>query len=82
MKRAVVLFAVLASVPASSDDATVAAVLASGRVHTIAVSSSERLLPLARLAPGDAPVLRFRYLEGKRRHRFGDLDLMMDDAGH
>jgi hypothetical protein len=52
------------------------------RVLTIGESSSERLLPLGRIAPGQPPLLTFRYLDGKRRHRFGDLDLVMDDAGH
>ena len=72
----------LAAAPAVSDEAPLSAILASGRIQTLGVSSSERLRPMARLAPGDAPVLRFRYLDGKRRHRFGDLNLMMDDAGH
>ena len=80
MKRALIL--VLLAAPAISDEATLERILASGRIHTIGQSSSERLAPAARLAPGDAPLLRFRYLDGKRRHRFGDLDLVMDDAGH
>ncbi len=54
----------------------------SGRLSLIGVSSSERLKPMGRLAPGDPPMLAFRYLEDRRRHRFGELDLMMDDAGH
>ena len=54
----------------------------SGRVLTIAEPSSERLSPPAKLAPGKPPLLAFRYFDGKRRHRFGDLDLVMDDAGH
>ena len=54
----------------------------SGRLGLIGVSASERLKPTARLAPGDPPMLAFRYLEDRRRHRFGELDLMMDDAGH
>lgn len=54
----------------------------SGRLATVGVRSSERLAPLGRLAPGDPPLLAFRYLEDRRRHRFGELDLMMDDAGH
>lgn len=54
----------------------------SGRVQTIGVQPSERLGPPAWLAPGDPPLLAFRYLEDRRRHRFGELDLMMDDAGH
>lgn len=54
----------------------------SGRLGLIGVSASERLKPVGRLAPGDPPMLAFRYLEDRRRHRFGELDLMMDDAGH
>jgi hypothetical protein len=27
-------------------------------------------------------LLSFRFFEGKQRHRFGDLDLVIDDAGH
>ena len=58
------------------------AILSGGRTELIGVRSRERLVPLGRLAPGDPPVLAFRYLEDRRRHRFGELDLMMDDAGH
>lgn len=54
----------------------------SGRLGLIGVSASERLKPVGQLAPGDPPMLAFRYLEDRRRHRFGELDLMMDDAGH
>lgn len=54
----------------------------SGRVLTIAEKSSDRLNPPGRLAPGKPPLLAFRYFDGQRRHRFGDLDLVMDDAGH
>ena len=72
--------------PAAGDVAEEAALLErierSGRLDTLGVSSSDRLRPLARLAPGDPPLLAFRYLEDRRRHRFGELDLMMDDAGH
>ena len=52
------------------------------RVLSIGERSSERLQPDGRIAPGQPPLLVFRYLDGKRRHRFGDLDLVMDDAGH
>ena len=68
----------LLAAPAFSNEAALDRILASGRVQTIGVTASERLRPTARLAP----LLRFRYLDGKRRHRFGDLDLVMDDAGH
>ena len=54
----------------------------SGRMGLVGVSASERLKPIGRIAPGDPPMLAFRYLEDRRRHRFGELDLMMDDAGH
>ena len=73
------LLAAAATTPAA---AAIDRIAESGRVQTIGVSSSERLRPEAMLAPGDPPLLRFRYLDGKRRSRFGDLDLVMDDAGH
>ncbi len=80
MRRLLLLLALAA--PAISDEAVLDRILASGRLQMIGVSSSQRLAPEARLAPGDPPLLRFRYLDGRRRHRFGDLDLVMDDAGH
>ena len=57
-------------------------VAASGRITEIATPSSERLAAPARIAPGPPPTLGFRLIEGKLRHRFGDLDLVLDDAGH
>jgi hypothetical protein len=54
----------------------------SGRVVELAVAPSERLAPPLPLAPGAPPLVGFRLLEGRLRHRFGDLDLMLDDAGH
>ncbi len=57
-------------------------IAASGQVVEIATPSSERLAPLVRIAPGPPPTLEFRLIEGKLRHRFGDLDLVLDDAGH
>jgi hypothetical protein len=59
-----------------------ALVASSGRVLSIGDDPRERLHTGPRIAPGAPPLLRFRYLEGKRRHRFGNLDLVMDDAGH
>ena len=56
--------------------------ISSGRVASIGESSSERLSPTARIAPGNPPILAFRYFDGQTRHRFGELDLVMDDAGH
>jgi hypothetical protein len=57
-------------------------IAASGQIVEIATPSSERVAPVARIAPGAAPALGFRMIEGKLRHRFGDLDLVLDDAGH
>jgi hypothetical protein len=57
-------------------------IAASGRVLQIGETSSERLQPAMPLTPGAPPILAFRYFDGKARHRFGDLDLVMDDAGH
>jgi len=57
-------------------------VAASGQVTEIATPSSERLAAPARIAPGPPPTLGFRLIDGKLRHRFGDLDLVLDDAGH
>lgn len=34
------------------------------------------------IAPGPPPLLSFRYYEGKLHHRFGNGELMLDDAGH
>ena len=53
----------------------------SGRGTEIVATAEERLsAPL--LAPGAPPLLSFRFFEGRERHRFGELGLVMDDAGH
>lgn len=54
----------------------------SGRVLLIGDTDAERLGRVLHVPPGKAPVLSFRYIEGSKRHGFGDLDLMVDDAGH
>ncbi len=54
----------------------------SGRCVTLAESPDARVNPPPAIAPGPPPVLSFRYYEGKMHHRFGDVDLMLDDAGH
>jgi hypothetical protein len=57
-------------------------VTASGQIVDIATPAAERLSPSARISPGAPPAVSFRLIEGKLRHRFGDLDLVLDDAGH
>jgi hypothetical protein len=60
--------------------ALIAEILQSGRV--IEDSPSQRVSPPLQIAPGAPPLLSFRFFEGRDRHRFGKLDLVMDDAGH
>jgi hypothetical protein len=68
---------------ASEDTAVLIKKIAdSGRVREIAVPASERVSPRVQIAPGAPPLVSFRLLEGRLRHRFGDLDLVLDDAGH
>ena len=69
---------------APNDDAAklTRAVAESGRVLEIGITPSERASPPPQIAPGAPPLVRFRYFEGQARHRFGNLDLVMDDAGH
>jgi hypothetical protein len=55
---------------------------ASGRMVSIAESPSQRIARALAIAPGQPPLLAFRYFEGKDRRRFNGLDLVLDDAGH
>lgn len=57
---------------------TVKDVADSGRVLNLLPVLDDRI----RIAPGAPPLLAFRYLEGRRKGRFGGLDLVLDDAGH
>ena len=57
-------------------------IAASGRVIELATPPSRRLTAPERIAPGAPPLLRFRFLDGSQRRRFGSLDLVLDDAGH
>lgn len=54
----------------------------SGFVMQIGETPSERLNGSRLIAPGAPPVLSFRYFDASDRGRFGNLGLMMDDAGH
>ena len=59
-----------------------AGIAQSGRV-VLAGETREGIEDPAKLvAPGAPPLLAFRYFQGADRHRFGNLDLMLDDAGH
>jgi hypothetical protein len=54
----------------------------SGRVLLDARTQDRLADPRTMVPPGSPPLLRFRYFAGVDRHRFGKLDLMLDDAGH
>jgi hypothetical protein len=54
----------------------------SGRVLEIGEKRERLADPRKQVAPGAPPLLSFRYFVGADRHRFGKLDLMLDDAGH
>ena len=54
----------------------------SGRVLQFATERVRLSDPRTQIAPGKPPMLSFRYFVGADRHRFGKLDLMLDDAGH
>jgi hypothetical protein len=54
----------------------------SGRVVEIASPAAERLAAPAKIAPGAPPLVSFRLFDGRMRHRFSNLDLVLDDAGH
>ncbi len=54
----------------------------SGRCATVGESADRRVTTQPMIAPGQPPLLSFRYYEGRLHHRFGNSDLMLDDAGH
>ncbi len=53
-----------------------------GRCLLIGETPDARTTDLRSIAPGQAPLLSFRVYEGRGRGRFGNNDLMLDDAGH
>jgi hypothetical protein len=54
----------------------------SGRVLQIGEGPERLADPRKQIAPGAPPILSFRYFQGADLHRFGKLDVMLDDAGH
>lgn len=60
----------------------IAAIAQSGRVLQIGEAKDRLADPTKLIAPGAPPLLSFRYFQGADRHRFGNLNLMLDDAGH
>ena len=72
----------LALLAPSEVDRLTKLVAESGRVLEIAVTAAGRLAPPPKIAPGAPPLVSFRLFDGKVRHRFSNLDLALDDAGH
>ena len=82
MNAALILWLFWPPQPVPSAEELIAKIARSGRV-TEALSPCDKLKdPQHQVAPGMPPLLAFRYFEGAERHRFGKLDLMVDDAGH
>jgi hypothetical protein len=67
---------------ANQNELLIKQVAVSGRVLELAEAPSDRIRALPLIAPGAPPLLSFRFFEGQERHRFGGLDLVIDDAGH
>ena len=64
-------------------DPVVQQIADSGRCAALAESPDERVgPPRVLIPPGPPPLLSFRYYEGTMHHRFGNAELMLDDAGH
>jgi hypothetical protein len=54
----------------------------SGRCVSLGETPSQRVSTKPQIAPGLPPLLSFRYYEGRMHHRYGNADLVLDDAGH
>ena len=77
MKTAFMLAALLAT-----PQSIVQEIADSGRCAELAESPDQRVASPPMIAPGPPPLISFRYYEGKLHHRFGNAELMLDDAGH
>jgi hypothetical protein len=77
--RSVILLGFLATVPVET---SVQQIADSGRCVSLAESADSRVATMPQFAPGQPPVLSFRFYEGKSHHRFGNSELLLDDAGH
>jgi len=88
LKTGILLFALLlgAVAMAQSDlqtrDLLIKQIADSGRCADFSEDPDARVAPKPMIAPGPPPLLSFRYYEGKLHHRFGNAELMLDDAGH
>jgi hypothetical protein len=79
MLRAALLLSALIG---GSVDASIKQVALSGRCVGLAESPDNRVATRPQFTPGQPPILSFRFYEGKLHHRFGNSELLLDDAGH
>jgi hypothetical protein len=77
MKTALMLLALFAA-----PQSLVQEIADSGRCADLLESADQRVATQPMIAPGPPPLISFRYYEGKQHHRFGNAELMLDDAGH
>jgi hypothetical protein len=83
IRSAFFLLALISSDPLSpKEQALLQQISDSGRGATLAESTDSRVAHQRTIAPGPPPLVSFRYYEGKLHHRFGNGELMLDDAGH
>ncbi|HKW99987.1 MAG TPA: hypothetical protein VJN43_19760 [Bryobacteraceae bacterium] len=75
-------FLLLALVASSEVARLTALVVESGQVVELGTPPSERIAPPFPIAPGAPPLVSFRQFDGQTHHRFNNLDLVLDDAGH
>ena len=71
-----------ATKPAAESATIVEKIDRSGRCATIGKTPEQRLTKQPAIAPGAPPVLSFKLYEDAKHHRFGNVDVMLDDAGH
>jgi hypothetical protein len=77
MRTALILFALVAPPPSLLQE-----IADSGRCADLVESPDQRVAAPPAIAPGPPPLIAFRYYEGKMHNRFGNAELMLDDAGH
>jgi hypothetical protein len=65
-----------------SADVSIKQVADSGRCVELAENPDARVATRPQFSPGQPPILSFRFYEGKLHHRFGNSELLLDDAGH
>lgn len=66
----------------SREEALLEEIAQSGRTLDAGDRATARVAAPPQVPAGAPPLLSFRYYDGKQRYRFGDVDLMLDDAGH